>query len=162
MHPNSLCFIICSIFLVPSMMSRSILFHKVCSSYHFYGMGADWHQLNYMYSCGVHSFLSWLYIATVPRHRPFWRCSFNHMQEKFQIFMGNWKSISNVGNKASVVLRLILRMFDSQPAALVIATDRMAGGLVFVQIYVNATVNGQGRTVIHVCLHNYTEIVALT
>lgn len=53
-------------------------------------------------------------------------------------------------------------MFDSQPAALVIATDRMAGGLVFVQIYVNATVNGQGHTVIHVCLHNYTEIVALT
>ena len=54
-------------------------------------------------------------------------------------------------------------MFDSQLVALVpeIATDRMAGGLVFVQIHVNATVNGQGHTVIYVRLHIYTEIVAL-
>ena len=48
-----------------------------------------------------------------------------------------------------------IRIFDSQPFAVVIATVRMVGELVFVRRYVNATVDGQNQTVLHVRLHSY-------
>lgn len=41
-------------------------------------------------------------------------------------------------------------MFDSQPCAVVVATVRMIGELVFVRKYVNATVDGWDHAVIYV------------
>ena len=52
-------------------------------------------------------------------------------------------------------------MFDSQPFAVVIATVRMMGELVFVLRYVNVTVDGQERSVAQVCLHTHSSCLVI-